>query len=93
MLKHAYLSITTTIRIANKYKDTRSICDCLIAEKKNEINNDAELKKAKEEVIRLASYEANYESNPQSILQAYTLWKRPIKCYDVSVGDLGKYRS
>ena len=84
MFKHAYLSITTTRRIAKKYE-----CDCFIEEMKNEIKNDGDLKKVREDVTRLVSYEANYESNPQSILQVYTLWKRPIKCYEVSFGSLG----
>ena len=46
-----------------------------------EVENDTKLKRKKDNVIKLASYEANYESSPQTILQAYTLWKRPLACF------------
>ena len=88
MLKHALLEIETIIKISEKYKDTVSISKDLIAEKKDEIKYDEDLKKVREEVITLAKYESNYEANPQAILQTYTLWIRPTKCY-ASVGTLG----
>ena len=45
------------------------------------------LKKAKREILRLISYEAYAESSPQAILQATTLWKRPLTCITVNTGN------
>ena len=99
MLNHALVEIETIIKISEKYKDTVSICDCLIDGNmsdgyigvKDEIKNETDLKKVREEVITLAKYETNYESNPQAILQAYTLWIRPTKCYEFNVETIGNY--
>ena len=88
MLSYAYLSITTVIRVANKRNGHDKETKDLYSE---DIKNDAALIQAKKELTKMISYEALYEANPQVILQAYTLWKRPLKCFEASVGNLGKY--
>ena len=56
----------------------------------DEIKQDQELKDTEAKVIRLVSYEAYCESIPQAILQAYTLWKRPLACFKLDDFNNGK---
>ena len=47
---------------------------------RNPLKLHDDLKQAKTDVIKLLQFECYGESSPQSILQTYTLWKRPIQC-------------
>ena len=52
-----------------------------------EIDGDDKLKTQKNAVTKLITYEIYGESNPQAILQAYTLWKRPAICFSLDYSN------
>ena len=82
----------TTFKMSNKVKITQSILNQVLSD---ELNNqrikDPQLRAAKEQVIKLISFEAYCESSPQAILQMYTLWKKPQACFEWNF-TTGKYK-
>ena len=50
---------------------------------KEELENDEDLKRRMKKVTKLLRFESYCEALPQAILQAYTLWKRPLACFEL----------
>ena len=51
------------------------------------MEKDKDLCRTKDEVTALVKFEVYAESTPQAILQAYTLWKRPIQCFQANTSN------
>ena len=94
MWGHARLAAKTINNKFREYKDDEKVKERVMEEIEMMYageHSDGKLKKAKDKVTRLIQYEAYGEANPQTILQATILWKRPLACFELNNYNTGMY--